>query len=167
MRAVAFGLLLYASVAHADGVGVGAAVGAGGQGDATYSAIDAGLDAEWRGARIGVGGRAVWIDGEWRERDWANARDVVRVLRVFEVEAGVFAMAAGRLAPAQLGHVADGHRAALDDRARTGARAIVNGERAVGGVEIDDVLDPSLVGGALRADVGDAWRVRAATAVDP
>src|SRR5262245_2797345 len=106
-------LVAIAGSAHADGIAANAAVGAGGQGDATYSGIDGGVDAEWRGARIGVGGRAVWIDGEWRERDWREPWDAVRALRVLEVRAGGFALAGGRLAPAQIAHVADGHRAAL------------------------------------------------------
>ncbi|MDQ3334123.1 MAG: hypothetical protein M4D80_03100 [Myxococcota bacterium] len=166
MRALAV-LLLYVGVARADGVGAGAAVGAGGQGSGTYSAIELGLDAQWRGARLGLGGRGVWINGEWRERDWQTASDAVRAVRLLEVRADWFALAGGRLAPAQLAHVADGHRAALDDRPRTGARVAANGEHAVFGAEIDDVLDPSLVGAALAWDVTPAARVHAATAIDP
>jgi len=166
MRALV-GLLLYVGVAHADGIGAGAAVGAGGQGDATYSALELGVDAQWRGARLGVGGRAVWIDGEWRDRDWRAASDAVRAVRLLEVRADWFALAGGALAPAQLAHVADGHRAALDDRPRTGARAAATGERVAIGVEIDDVLAPSLVGGALAWNVTDAVRMHGAAAVDP
>jgi hypothetical protein len=160
-------LLLYVGVARADGIGAGAAVGAGGQGAATYSAIELGVDAQWHGARLGLGGRGVWIDGEWRDRDWQEASDAVRAVRMLEVRAGWFALAGGALAPAQLAHVADGHRAALDDRPRTGARAVANGERVVVSAEIDDVLDPSLVGGAVAWDVTKAVRVHAAAAVDP
>lgn len=166
MRALV-GLLLYVSVARADGIGAGAAIGAGGQGDATYSALQLGVDAEWRGARLGLGGRGVWIDGHWRERDWQTASDVVRAVRLLEVRAGWFALAGGALAPAQIAHVADGHRAGLDDRPRTGARVAVTAERVAVGAEIDDVLDPSLVGGGLAWDLTAAARVHAAAAVDP
>ncbi|MBA3405186.1 MAG: hypothetical protein H0U13_10980, partial [Gemmatimonadaceae bacterium] len=38
-----------------DGVAASAAIGAGGQGAATYSGIDVGLDLAWRGARLGLG----------------------------------------------------------------------------------------------------------------
>ena len=166
MRAVVV-LLLYVGVARADGLGAGAAVGAGGQGTATYSAIDLGIDAEWRGARIGLGGRAVWLDGEWRRGDWERPRDAVRVLRLFEVHGDWFGVAGGGLAPAQLLHVADGHRAALDDRARTGVRAAAASAEVAIGAEIDDVLDPSLIGGAFAWSFSRPWRVFAAAAVDP
>ena len=166
MRA-ALVLLLYVSVARADGIGAGAAVGAGGQDDSTYSAIDLGIDARWGDARVGLGGRAVWLDGEWRERDFAERRDAVRVIRLLEVRAEWFALAGGALAPAQLLHVADGHRAALDDRPRTGARASAIGEHTSITAEIDDVLDPSLVGGALAWQFSERWRAHAATAIDP
>jgi hypothetical protein len=160
-------LLLYVSVARADGIGAGAAVGAGGQGNATYSAIDLGLDAQWHGMRIGLGGRAVWLDGEWRRGDWEQPRDAVRALRLFELRGEWFGIAGGGLAPAQLLHVADGHRAALDDRARTGVRIGAAGERASIVAEIDDVIDPSLIGGALAWSFAAPWRVHAAAAVDP
>jgi hypothetical protein len=160
-------LLLYVGVARADGIVAGASVGAGAQGDGAYNAIEAGFDAEWGDARVGIGGRAVWIDGEWRDRDFAEARDAVRAIRLVQWHAGPFALAGGGLAPAQLAHVADGHRAALDDRPRTGARAQVIGERVSIGAEIDDVLDPSLAGGAFAWSFSRDWRVHAATAIDP
>ncbi len=166
MRAL-FVLLVLARAAHADGIGVGAAVGAGAQGDATYSGIDVGVDAQWRGARLGLGGRAVWIDGEWRSRDWQEAADAVRVVRLLEIGAGPFALAAGGLSPALIAHVVDGHRAALDDRPRTGVRAAVVGERVDVGAEIDDVLDPSLVGAAAAWEFARPWVMHAAGAIDP
>lgn len=154
-----------------DAIAVGAAIGAGGQGDATYGAVALSLDAEWHGARLGLGGRGVWLDGQWRARDWARPRDAVRALRWFEVAGAPgdvqLALAAGGLAPAQLAHVADGHRAGLDDRARTGARAALASRTLAVGLEIDDVLDPSLVGGALAWQVAEPWGVIAATAIDP
>ena len=101
MRALLL-LLLYVSVARADGISAGAAIGAGGQGDATYGGIDLGIDAQWKGARLGLGGRAVWLDGEWRDRDWQSAQDAVRAVRLLEIRAGWFALAGGALAPAQV-----------------------------------------------------------------
>lgn len=166
MRAL-FVLLLYVNAARADGISAGAALGAGGQGSGTYSGVQIGADAQWRGARLGLGARGVWINGEWRERDWQRASDAVRVVRLLEVRADWFALAGGALAPAQLGHVADGHRASLDDRPRTGARIAATGEHVIVGAEIDDVLDPSLVGGGLAWQVTDDVRVHAAAAVDP
>ncbi len=152
-------------------LGVGVAIGAGGQGGATYSAIDLGLDVAWRGARLGLGGRGVWLDGTWRTRDWRSAADAVRVIRLFEIAAtpgGVqLALAGGSLAPAQLAHVADGHRAVLDDRPRTGARAGLASRRFAAGLEIDDVLEPSLIGGALAWQLAPPWGVSGATAIDP
>lgn len=167
MRAVC-ALLLYVSVARADdGLGANAALGAGGQGDATYSGIEVGVDAQWRGARLGIGGRAVWLDGEWRDRDWREASDAVRAVRLLEVRAGWFALAGGALAPAQIAHVADGHRATLDDRARTGARVAMTSEVVTLGAEIDDVLDPSLAGGAVAWNATETVRVHAGVAADP
>lgn len=166
MRALVV-LLLYVGSARADGIAAGAAVGAGGQGTGTYSALDLAIDAQWRGARVAVGGRGVWIDGEWRERDWQHASDAVRAVRLVELKAAWFGLAGGALAPAQLAHVADGHRATLDDRPRAGVRIAANGEKVTVGAEIDDVLDPSLVGGAVAWDVTDAVRAHAAAAIDP
>jgi hypothetical protein len=166
MRALLI-VLLYVGVARADGIGANAAIGAGGQGDATYSGIELGLDAQWRGARLGLGGRAVWLDGEWRDRDWREASDAVRAVRLLEIRADWFALAGGALAPAQIGHVVDGHRAALDDKPRTGVRVAAVGEDAAVGAEIDDVLDPSLAGGAIAWNASDVVRVRAAVAADP
>ena len=42
-----------------DGLRVGAAVGAGGQGSATYGALELQLDALWRGVRLGLGARGL------------------------------------------------------------------------------------------------------------
>ncbi|MEJ7597204.1 MAG: hypothetical protein WKG01_04775 [Kofleriaceae bacterium] len=165
MRAILF-LLATAATAAAD-VRVGAAVGAGGQGDASYGALEARLDAETPWFRLGLGARAVWLDGDLRE-DFARPVDAIRIVRLFELAAwdGQLALAAGGLAPAQLAHVADGHRAALDDRPRTGVRAALTGESLSLALELDDVLDPALAGGVL-AWVGTRWVARGAAAVDP
>jgi hypothetical protein len=161
-------LLLASAPASAD-VQLGAGVGAGGQGDASYSALEARLDAEAFGARLGLGARAVWLDGELRP-DWQRPADAIRILRLFEVsgELGAnLALAAGGLTPAQLAHVADGHRAALDDRPRTGARAAATTDTLALTLELDDVLDPSLAGGALAWQLADTWVVHGAAAIDP
>ena len=110
------------SRAFADDVAIGAAVGAGGQGDAGYGALELRLDGEWRGVRIGLGGRAVWEGGAFRTREWSRPVDAISIVRQLEAHAGPVAFAAGALAPSTIGHVADGYRASLDDRARTGAR---------------------------------------------
>ena len=151
------------SVAHAE-VTVGGAVGAGGQGAATYSAVEARLDASWSDGRVGLGARGVWLDGELRTSDWDGWK-AIRVLRLFEAKRDGFAIAAGGLAPAQLGHVADGYRATLDDRPRTGVRGAVTTTQLALGVEIDDVIEPHLIGGAI--EVGSSVIGCASAAVDP
>lgn len=150
-----------------DGVRVGAALGAGGQGTATYGALELGIDVLWRDVRVGLGARGVWLDGAFRRADWSRGVDAVRVLRHLEARTEHLALAAGALAPSQLGHVADGYRAALDDRLRTGFRGAVTTERLQLGLEIDDVLDPALVGGAARWQLDGPWALHAAAAVDP
>jgi hypothetical protein len=161
-------LCLACGIAHADdALGVGVAVGAGGQGAASYGALEVRLDAEWHGARLGLAGRGVWQDGVFRRRDWARAADAVTVVRYLEVHDDHVAFAAGALAPSQLGHLADGYRATLDDRWRTGARGAVTTEAVTVGLEIDDVLSPALIGGAIAWELSPPWGVRAAAAVDP
>lgn len=174
MRWILAAALLVPTHAHADDVAIGAAVGAGGQGDSGYGALELRLDGEWRGVRLGLGGRAVWEGGAFRTREWARIADAASLIRQLEAHAGPVALAAGALAPSTIGHVADGYRTALDDRARTGARvAVVTRDAATDSIdvdasaEIDDVLDPALVGGALAWQIVPAWGMRAATAVDP
>lgn len=152
-----------------DGLNVAAAVGAGGQGTATYGALELSLDAQWRGARLGLGARGVWLDGRFRASDWDAPSDAVTVIRLLELHSpgGAVGLAAGALAPAQLAHVADGHRAALDDHPRTGVRTSAVSRNFVLALEADDVLEPSLVGGAATAQLTSRWAVRAAAAVDP
>ncbi len=167
--ALALILVLAAPARADDALGVGAAVGAGGQGAATYGALDLSLDAEWRGARLGLGARGVWLDGDLRTSDWNEASDAVRVLRLLEVHTadGAVALAAGTLAPAQLAQVADGYRAVLDDHPRTGVRAVAVTTRFALGLEIDDVVSPALAGGAFALQLAPRWSARAAAAIDP
>ena len=163
-------IALAAGGVHADdGVSVGAAVGAGGQGEASYGALELRLDADWRGIRLGLGARGVWADGVFRRGDWARLADAVAIVRLLEAstEDGRVALAAGALAPARIAHLADGYRAALDDRMRTGVRGAVRTSALTLGLEIDDVIDPALVGGAVDWRLGPTWGVLAAVAVDP
>lgn len=175
MRCAVLLLLLLAATgaARADDVVASAAVGAGGQGAATYGALDLALAAFVPHARIGLGARAVWDDGVFRRSDWSRAADVVTVIRDVEASYGPLALAAGRLAPAHIAHLADGYRAALDDRWRTGVRLALattdDGGGAVvdAGAEVDDVLDPALLAAHARWQVGPAWAVHGAFAADP
>lgn len=165
-------LLAAGGIARADVV-VGGSVGAGGRGEATYSALELRLDGAWDDrVKLGLGARGVWLDGALRTSDW-DGWPAIRVLRLFEARgtAGedgstTLAVAAGGLAPAELGHVADGYRATLDDRPRTGVRAMAASRRVLAGIEIDDVVDPHLIGGALEI-AGDRWIGCASAAIDP
>jgi hypothetical protein len=162
-------LLLLAAlceVAHAD-VGVSGALGAGAQGDATYGAVDVTLTATWPGVRLGLGARGVWDDGVFRRADWSRPQDVVTVVRDAEAAWGPFAIAAGRLAPAHVAQLADGYRATLDDRWRTGVRAALTTDPVTVGAEVDDVLGPALLAAAARWQVAAPWAVTAAVASDP
>jgi len=167
MRALVLLIALAATARADDTAVVGAAIGAGGQGDATYGAVEARLDAEYAGAHIGLGARLVWDGGVLRRGDWDRPGDLVTLLRYLEYASGPLAIAAGGLAPSHLAHVADGYRATLDDRLRTGARAQLADERGSLELEIDDVLDPVLVGGSAAWQLAPAWRIHTATAVDP
>ncbi len=171
-------LALGGQAAADDGLRVGAAVGAGAQGTTTYGALELQLDGLWRGVRIGLGARGVWEGGVFRERDWSRARSVVTIVRLFEAEHVLdtardgrtisrIAVAAGGLAPARIAHVVDGHRATLDDRLRTGTRAALNTPKLEVGLEIDDVIDPALIGGGVAWQMTTPWGVHAAAAVDP
>jgi hypothetical protein len=152
-------------------VRAGAAIGAGGQGAATYSGLELRLDGDWSWLRLGLGARAVWLDGELRDGDWERPADAIRALRLLEASGEVrgarLALAAGALAPAQLGHVADGYRATLDDRQRTGVRTALATPDLVIQLELDDVLGPEMIGGAASVRVTERHVVGAAVAVDP
>ena len=178
MRAtiILLGVLAVPGVVRAeDVVGLGAAVGAGGQGTATYGAVELRLDAEWHGARLGLAARGVWLDGDFRGSDWAHPTDALRLVRYLELHTQprsgttgtTAALAMGGLAPAMLAQVASGYRAALDDRARTGIRARVATRGFEAAAEIDDLIAPALIGGAGSYALGSRWVVEVATAVDP
>lgn len=159
-------LIAIPALAHAD-IGVGASVGAGAQGEATYGAVDLVLTATWPGVRVGLGARGVWDDGVFRRSDWARAADAVTIVRDIEASYGPLAVAAGRLAPAHVGRLADGYRATLDDRWRTGARVAATTDDVQAQAEVDDVLDPALIGGAVRWQFSRPYAVHAAVAADP
>jgi len=161
-------VLLFAmpALAHAD-VGASAAIGAGAQGEATYGALDVTLTATWPGVRLGLGARGVWDDGTFRRADWSRPEDVVSIVRDLEASWGPLALAAGRLAPAHVGQLADGYRATLDDRWRTGVRAAATTDDLAVSTEVDDVLDPALLAGAVRWQFARPWAMHAAIASDP
>jgi hypothetical protein len=167
-------------------VSLGAAIGAGAQGTATYGALELRLDAAWPGAgedggaprlRLGLGARGVWDDAVFRRTEWARPADAIAIVRELEARHEVgdttFALAAGRLAPARVGRLADGYRATLDDRWRTGVRAAVRaGAPETGttldvGAEVDDVLDPALVAAGVHWQMAAPWGMHAAIAADP
>ncbi len=150
-----------------DAVIASASVGAGAQATATYGALDATLTAFIPHARIGLGARAVWDDGRFRRSDWSRAADVITVIRDVEASYGPLALAAGRLAPAHVAHLADGYRATLDDRWRTGARLALATSTLTAGAEIDDALDPALIAAHTRYQLAPAWAIHAAFAADP
>jgi hypothetical protein len=109
----------------------------------------------------------VWLDGEFRSTEWSRPADAVTVLRYLEAHSKHAAIAGGALAPSHIAHIADGYRAVLDDRARTGFRGRAAGNSVSLGLEIDDVLDPALVGGELAWTLVEPWTLRVASAVDP
>lgn len=169
MRALlALGLLT--STAYAD-VDAGASIGAGAQGASTYSALELRLDVAWTHARLGLGVRGVWTDDGFRASDWAAPERAVTVLRAFEASGTLgdttLGVAAGALAPAQIARIADGYRVALDDRWHTGLRTSAQGTDFAAGLEIDDVLDPALIGGSARWEMARPWGMHAAIAIDP
>jgi hypothetical protein len=172
VRLVAFSVLLAASAARADSgdtVAIGAAVGAGGQGSSTYGALELRLDALWRDVRIGLGGRAVVLDGAFRTADWNEPADALSVIRLVEAHTPgkALALAGGALAPLSIGNLSDAYRPALDDRPRTGARITLATRPVSGDLVIDDVRDPALAGGALDVRLTRSLALRAGALVDP
>ena len=176
MRLLLAFVLVAPSLAEAD-VSVGAAVGAGAQGAATYGAVDLRLDGAWMiegertSVRLGLGVRGVWDDAHFRSSDWSSVADLITFVRDFEIARTVgdtkLALAAGVLAPSRVGHVVDGYRVALDDRFRTGVRAGALHEDLDVTVEIDDVLDPALVAAGARWAMSPPWSMYLALASDP
>ncbi|HTL32221.1 MAG TPA: hypothetical protein VL326_03800 [Kofleriaceae bacterium] len=169
MRAL-FVVAALAGTASAD-VGVGGQVGAGAQGTSTYSAVELRLDVAWTHARLGIGVRGVWDNDEFRASDWSSAARAVTLVRAFEASGHLgdtqLGVAAGALAPAHVGRIVDGYRVSLDDAWRTGVRAIVRDEDLDASVEIDDVLDPALIGGGVHWQMAKPWGMHLATAIDP
>lgn len=158
-------ICLVSATASAD-VGVIGSVGAGAQGSSTYSAVELRLDVTWTRTRLGLGARGVWDNDAFRTSDWSAPERAITVLRAFETTGKVgdttLALAAGALAPARLGRVVDDYHVALDDRWRTGVRGIARGADLDAEIEVDDVLDPAVIGGAARSRF-----LHAAVAVDP
>ena len=171
MRRLALFFVLVARAAHAD-VSASASIGAGAQGDATYGALELRLDQQWRDARLGVGIRGVWDDGVFRRSDWSSIADAVTVIRDFEAVdelegGGHLAVAAGVLAPSHVARLVDGYRSTLDDRWRTGVRGAAVTDDTEATVEIDDVLDPVLIAGAVNYQLAPPYGAHLAVAIDP
>ncbi|HEX5061083.1 MAG TPA: hypothetical protein VFV99_17075 [Kofleriaceae bacterium] len=171
MRAVSLLVLVAVPAwARAD-VSVGASVGAGAQGAATYGALDLRLDAAWPNIRLGIGARGVWDDAEFRRSDWNGVGSVLTLVRDFEATRDVgdtrFSVAAGALAPAHITHVVNGYRAALDDRFHTGIRAAAEQTDLDAVLEVDDVLDPALIAGGLRFAMAPPYAMHLGIAIDP
>ncbi|HEY5947176.1 MAG TPA: hypothetical protein VIV40_16850 [Kofleriaceae bacterium] len=152
-------------------VSVGASLGAGAQGAATYGALDLRLDAAWPDIRLGLGVRGVWDDAVFRRSDWSGVESVVTLVRDFEIVRFVddtkLALAAGALAPARIAHIVDGYRVALDDRFRTGVRAAAQHEHLDVALELDDVLDPVLIAGGVRYAMSPPYAMHLGVAIDP
>lgn len=171
MRAVvAAALVCVPAWAHAD-VSVGASVGAGAQGTATYGALDLRLDAAWPDARLGIGVRGVWDDAVFRTSDWDGVGSAITLVRDAELVRDIgdlrVAVAAGALAPARITHVVDGYRVALDDRFRTGIRVAAQREHLEGVIEVDDLLDPALIAGGVRYAMAPPYAMHLGLAIDP
>ena len=169
--AVAF----WGRVAHAD-VTASASIGAGAQGDATYGALELRLDQQWRDGKLGLGVRGVWDDGVFRRSDWSGISDAVTIVRDFEavepLDASLgpnahLAIAAGVLAPSHVARIADGYRSTLDDRWRTGVRTAAVTDDTEASLEIDDVLDPVLIAGAVNYQLAPPYGAHLAVAIDP
>lgn len=165
MRA-ALVIFLIASSARAD-VSIGAAVGAGGQGASTYGALELRLDSTWRTIRLGLGGRAVFLDGAFRTDDWNEPADAISIIRLVEAHRGPVALAGGALAPLSIGNLSEAYRPALDDHPRTGARVTLTTRPVAADLAIDDVRDPALAGGALDIRITRAIALRGGALVDP
>jgi hypothetical protein len=152
-------------------VRIGGAVGAGAQGASTYSALELRLEAAWEHAHVGLGARGVWDDTAFRTDEWTSPWNVLAIVRDVGVDGHAgdtqLAAAAGALAPAHVGTVVDGYRTTLDDRWRTGVRGIARSQRLELGAEIDDVLDPALIGGGIRWQMAPPWGLAASVAADP
>jgi len=172
MRALVALVLVAPTWARAD-VSVGASVGAGAQGAATYGALDLRLDAAWPSSaiRLGLGARGVWDDAVFRRGDWDGVGSVVTLVRDFAIarDAGdtKLALAAGALAPSHVGHIVDGYRVALDDRFRTGVRAAAQREDLDVVLELDDLLDPALIAGGVRYAMSPPYSMHLALGIDP
>jgi hypothetical protein len=117
----------------------------------------------------------VWDDARFRQAEWTSAWDGLRMVRdagatttVGEGDATTtLAVAAGALAPAYVGGLVEGYRAALDDRWRTGIRGVARSKALEAMIEIDDVLDPALVAGSVRYLMAPPWGMQVGLAVDP
>jgi hypothetical protein len=129
------------------------------------------FDGTWEQGHVGLGLRGVWDDAVFRRSEWSSAWDAVAVVRDVEAHGAVgdvtLAVAAGALAPAHVGTLVDGYRVSVDDRWRTGVRAVARSSELDAAVEIDDVIDPALIAGGVRWLMAPPWGLHASVAVDP
>jgi hypothetical protein len=171
MRALGLaGLLVAVGTARAE-VSIGAQVGAGAQGAATYSVLEVRFDAAFEQGHVALGARGVWDDGQFRGSEWASRWSALAIVRDAAVAGTAgdvqLAAAAGALAPAQVGRIVDGYRVALDDRWRTGVRVAARSTDVEAGAEIDDVIDPRVIAASLGWMVARPWGLHASMAIDP
>ena len=173
MRWLVVAIVCLGAPARADNdVVMAGAVGAGAQGETAYSAVELRLDATWPGIHVGLGIRGVWDDTTFRSADWSTPADLLTIVRdveyVYQLDGGGHvAVVAGALAPAHVGRLADGYRTSIDDRWRTGVRGAASTRDVDVDLEIDDVLDPALIGASLRYAVAPPWNLHVAAAIDP
>lgn len=175
MRVFVVGLAvcLLSTSARADeeiAVRAAAAAGGGARGSAVYGGVDLRLDLAWRSARLGLGGRLVWLDASLRD-DWGTPADALHLVRDLQLATRIgttrLALAGGMLAPPAIAHVADGYRARLDDRPVTGLRVGLGTHATELRAELDDVVRPHFLAGVLDWQLAAPWGVIAAAAADP
>lgn len=164
------GLFVAAGTARAE-VSIGAQVGAGAQGAATYSVLEVRFDAAFEQGHVALGARGVWDDGQFRGSEWASRWSALAIVRDAAVAGTAgdvqLAAAAGALAPAEVGRIVAGYRVALDDRWRTGVRLAARSTDLEAGAEIDDAIDPRVIAASLDWMVARPWGLHASMAIDP
>ena len=148
-----------------------AAVGAGARCGQPLQAIDLAADLRHGALALGLGVRLRLIGDRFAVEDWDEVGDGLAVIRYLEWSHGDaergFGIAAGTLAPLELGTVADGYTAAIDaDRLHAGVRARAAIDGWSGQVALDDAAGPAVI--AARADRRvDAFTFGVQGGVDP
>lgn len=142
-------------------------LGGGIEGVAQLAVIDGRVDGNWqlRGGgnlAIGIGARLRLRDGDIVKSDWDDRRDAVTLLRYLEVtrEVGSVALGAalGPLADVKLGRVFRGYTTAIDaDVIHPGVNAAAAWSGGRVDAMVDDVLRPTMVGGAATVGLTSQW----------